>query len=243
MELTRSVVPRGLVLFEPDESGELEMVRLAATIAIAQCLQCGTRPRVLPCDVLPRKTYSLPAIEHDVSEYSRGGRSLRQVAWSQLGERIPAHTTLHGWTEGLGAHALGRPGGDLGGAAMSRFVADAEPRVLEVADAMSVDVHPDSRRYRSEPRRDRLAAVIRTMAVVKAVAGMEHPHAMAECRRLALLWSYSSVLVFPSRLLCTAIEHHDPSKPARSRASCPRNRDRCLIRTRSPPGASSRSPP
>lgn len=219
------------------------MVPLVATVALARCLQCGTRPRVLPCDVLPRKTYGLAVIEHDVSEYSRGDRSLRQVAWGQFGDRTPAHTTLHGWTEGLGAHALGRPGGDLGGAPMSRFVAEVEPRMPEVAFAMRADVHPDPRRYRSEPRRDRLAAVIRTMAVVTAVAGMEHPHAMAECRRLALVWSESSVLVFPSRLLCTAIEQRDRSKSPRSRSSCQRSRDRCPTRTRSPPGASSRSHP
>jgi hypothetical protein len=243
MELTQSTVTRGLVLLEPDESGELEMIPLVATVAIARCLRCKTRPRVLPCDALPRKTYGLAVIEHDVSEYSRGDRSLRQVAWSQLGGRTPAHTTLHGWTEGLGAHALGRPGGDLGGAPMSRFVADAEPRLPAVAEALLADVHPDPRRYRSEPRRDRLAAVIRTMAVVKTVAGMNHPHAMAECRRLALAWSHSSVLVFPSRLSCTAIEHRGRLESPRSRASCPSNRDRCPIRTRSPPGASNRSPP
>lgn len=243
MELTRSRVTRGLVLLEPDESDELEMVPLVATVAICRCIRCDTRSRVLPCDALPRKTYGLAVIEHDVSEYSRGDRSLRQVAWSQLGGRTPAHTTLHGWTEGLGAHALGRPGGDLGGAPMSRFVADAEPRLPAVAEALLADVHSDPRRYRSEPRRDRLAAVIRTMAVVKTVAGMNHPHTMAECRRLALAWSQSSVLVFPSRLLCTAIEHRGRLESPRSRASCPSNRDRCPIRTRSPPGASNRSPP
>jgi len=219
------------------------MVPQVATVAICRCTRCKTRSRVLPCDAVPHKTYGLAVIEHDISEYSRGDRSLRQVAWSQLGDRTPAHTTLHGWTEGLGAHALGRPGGDLGGAPMSRFVGDAEPRVPEVADVLLADVHPDPRRYRSQPRCDRLSAVIRTMAVATAVAGMRHPHAFAECRRLALVWSHSSVLVFPSGLLCTPFEHRDRSKAAQSRASSPRNRDRCPTRTRSPPGALSRSPP
>ena len=241
MVLSQSTVPRGLVLLEPDESGELEMIPLVATVALARCLRCKTRPRVLPCDVLPRKTYGLAVIEHDVSGYSRGDRSLREVAWGQLGDRIPAHTTLHGWTEGLGAYALGRPGGRVGGAPMSRLVANAEPRVPEVAGAMRADVHPNPRRHRSEPRRDRLAAVIRTMAMVTAIAGLSHPHAMAGCRRLELAWSGSSVLEFPSRLSCTAIEQGDRSEPPRSRASCPRSGDRCPTRTRSPPGASSRS--
>jgi len=238
--LTRSTVTRGLVLLQRDESGELETVSKVATVAIGRCAQCKARCRVLPCDVLPRKTYGVAVIEHGVAQYSRGDRSLRQVAWSQLGTRTPAHTTLHGWTEGLGAHALGRPGGDAGGAPMSRFVADAKPRVPEVADAARADVHPDPRRYRSEPRRDRLAAVIGAMATLTLVAGLPHPRAIAECRRLALQWSSSSALEFPSCLSCTPFEHRDRSESPRSRAPSPRSRDRCPTSTRSPPGASSR---
>lgn len=118
MRLTGSTVSRGLVLLEPDESDVLVTVRVDATIALARCDRCKTRCRVLPCDALPGKTYGLAVIEQEIQEYSRGGQSLRQVAWRQLGERTPAHTTLHGWTEGLGAH--GRPGGEFGGAPMSR---------------------------------------------------------------------------------------------------------------------------
>ncbi len=229
------------MLLEPDESGVLEMVVLDATLAIGRCARCKRRWRVLPCDVLSRKTYGLAVIEHEVSEYARGELSLRQVAWGQLGGRTPAHTTLHGWSEGLGAHALGRPGGDAGGAPMSRFVAETEARVPEVTAAMQGEVHPDPRRYRSESRRDRLAAVIRTMIVATMVAGVPHPRAVAECRRLALSWSHSSVLGFPSRLSCTAIEHGDRSKSPGSRPSSRGRREVCPTRTRSPPGASSKS--
>ena len=151
-------------MLEPDMSGVLEMVDVVAVVAICRCGRCKARFRVLPSDVLPRKTYGLAVIEHEVSKYARGQLSLRQVAWGQLGKRNPAHTTLHGWTEGLGAHALGRPGGEAGGAPMSRFVAEAESHVPQTTAAMQVDVQPDPRRYRSEPRRDRLAAVMRTMA-------------------------------------------------------------------------------
>jgi hypothetical protein len=241
MTLTRSVVDRGLVLLEPDESDVLQMVPLVATVALARCDRCKLRHRVLPCDALPRKTYGLSVIEHEVSAYSRGDQSLRQVAWGQLGDRTPAHTTLHGWTEGLGAHALGRPGGDLGGAPMSRLIAEAEPRVPGIAAALRTEPVPDPRRYRSEARRDRLAAVIATMTLVTVIASLPHPHAMAACRRVSLLWSGVSTLEFPSRLRCTAIEHRDRLEPSRSRSSSPRSRDRCPIRTRSPPDASSES--
>ena len=241
MALTRSTVERGLVLLEPDDSGVLQMVALVATIALGRCERCKTRCRVLPCDALPGKTYGLAAIEHEVADYGRGDRSLRRVAWSQLGERTPAHTTLHGWTEGLGAHALGRAGGDLGGAPLSRLIAEAEPRVSEITEAVCSTPAPDPRQYRSEARRDRLAAVMRTMTLVTLISGAAHPHAMAESRRLSLSWSNVSALEFPSRLRCTPIEHRDRSKPPRSRPSPPSSRDRCPIRTRSPPDASSRS--
>ena len=86
MKLTGSTVSRGLVLLEPDESGVQVMVKVAATIAMARCDRCGTRCRVLPCDALPRKTFGLAVIEHEVSAYGRGDQSLRQVAWRQLGD-------------------------------------------------------------------------------------------------------------------------------------------------------------
>lgn len=241
MKLTQSTVERGLVLLEPDDSGVLQMVRLAATIALAQCGRCETRCRVLPCNALPRKTYGLAVIEYEVTAYCRGDRSLREVAWHQLGERIPAHTTLHGWTEGLGAHALARSGGELGGAPMSRLLAEAEARVPGIAEAKRDNPTPNPRRYRSEPRRERLAAVMLTMTLVALIAGCPHPQAMAECRRVSLAWSNMSALEFPSRILRTAIEHRDRPQPPRSRPSSPRSRDRCPTRTRSPPDASSTS--
>lgn len=229
------------MLLEPDESGVQRTVAVSARVALARCDRCGSRFRVLPCDAQPRKTYGLALIEHEVWAYSRGDRSLRQVAWSQLGDRAPAHTTLHGWTEGLGAHALGRRGGDLGGAPMSRLLGEAEPRVPEIAGLLRSKSVPDPRRYRSEARRDRLAAVITTMTAAPILTDVSHPHAMAECRRLSLSWSNVSALEFPSRFLRTAIEHRDRSKPRRSCSSSRRTRDRCPTRTRSPPDASSRS--
>jgi hypothetical protein len=242
MVLTDSTVKRGLVLLERDDSGVLQAVPVSATVVLARCKRCESRRRVLPCDILPYKTYGLSLIEHEVAEYSRGDRGLRQVAWNQHGERIPAHTTLHGWTEGLGAYALGRPRGMLGGAPLSRLVADAEPRIPAVVESRRAPLLPDPRRYRSEPRRDRLAAVLVTMALVTIIAGLPHPQALAECRRLALSWSDVSVLEFRSRFSDTPIEHRDRTTSPRSGSSSPRSRDRCPTRTRSPPDASSRSP-
>lgn len=239
MALTRSTARRRLVLLEPDDSGELQMVLVSAEVALARCRRCKTRRRVLPCDALPYKTYSLDVIEHEVSIYSRGDQSLRRVAWRQLGEPTPTHTTLHGWTEGLGAHALGRPGGMLGGAPLSRLIAEAKPRLPAVAAVLREPRSPDPRRYRSDPRRDRLVAVLLVMALVITVTSKGHPHAMAACRRLMLTWTSLSALEFRSRLSSTSFEHRDRSEAARSRSPAPRSRDRCPTRTRSPPNASS----
>lgn len=242
MELTRSRVHRTLVLLERDAYEIYRTVTIDAIIAIARCGRCKRRCRVLPCDVLPRKVYSLAVIEHQVATYSSGEQSLRRVSWNQLGARTPTHTTLHGWTEGLGAYVLGRPGGDLGCVPMSRLVGDAEPRVRGLADMRTCEATPpDPRRYRSEARCERLAAVTAAMALMVVIANTPHPNSMAECRRLSLGWSGVSPLEFPSRLLCSAIELLAQSDPPRSRPPQSRSQDKCPTRTRSPPDASSAS--
>jgi hypothetical protein len=241
--LSAATVSRTVVLLECDEVGEWVSEEVEAQIALARCPHCGTRRRVLPCDVIPRKQYSLTVIAGQVATYARGELSLREVAWNLLGDRTPSHTTLHGWTEGLGAHALGLPSGDVGGLPFSRVLAEAEVRLPPVRSVWEAPYAVDERRYHSEPRRERLAAVARVDALAHTLTGQEAPHGWVACRRLIVGWTDSCVWVFPSRLLDTAIEH----RRGLNRRSCRRrhqqNRHRCLTRTRSPPGASSRSPP
>ena len=242
MRLTGSRVRRGLVLLSPDEYGIEQLERVEATIALARCNRCGGRARILPSDVLPQKTYGLAVIERCVASYATGERSLRTVVDRLYGEPTPTHTTLRGWTEGLGAHALGRATGQLGGAPMSALMVEAETRTPALRQARHGCAEPDPRRYRSEPRRDRLRAVTLACALLRLIADAPHPHAMAACRRLLLAWSTMSALEFPSRLLDTAIEHPDGSLAPGSPTSSNRSHDSCQTRTRSPPDASSRSP-
>jgi len=235
-------VSRGLVLLEPDAAGELCTVPVRARIALARCSLCGARPRVLPYDVLPYKSYSLAVMSEQMATYTKGGASLRGVAWSLLGERTPSHATLHGWTEGLGAHALGLPSGAAGGAPFSRFLAEAQARTPSLRACFEAHYQVDPRRYRSAARRERLAALAMVLALARELS--ECPAAydsLAQCRRLILAWSGSCVLVFPSRLLCTAIEHRSGVVARASQGDPQMSRPRCPIRTRSPPGASSRS--
>jgi hypothetical protein len=252
LKLTGGTVARGIVLLEPDEYGELRGVRAIATIARARCEECQRRWRVLPYDVLPHKTYSTPAIEHLVSAYALGQRGLRSVAWgllvmppsgSQGEDRTPAHTTLHGWTDALGAHALGRPRSDANGAPVSRFIAEAAARDHWIDEAWRTKAEVDPRRYRSEARRERLAAMAVLLLVAAMVAAVASPHSLSDCRRLVLEWSRSCALEFPSRFPCPRIEHRSSAPRERSRPSQGRRLDRCQrqpeTRGRSPPGASS----
>jgi hypothetical protein len=239
--LSRSTVSRGLILLEPDAAGELCTVPVRAQIALARCCRCGARPRVLPYDVLPYKRYSLAVMSEEMATYTKGGSSLRDVAWNLLGERTPCHATLHGWTEGLGAHALGLPSGELGAMPFSRFLAEAQARTPSLRACFEAHYEVDPRRYRSEPRRERLAAVAMVMALGRELSECPAAQRLAQCRCLTLAWSGSCVLVFPSRLLCTAIEHRSGVVARTSHGGPQMSRPRCPIRTRSPPGASSRS--
>jgi hypothetical protein len=130
--LSASTVSRGVVLLERDAFGELVSIDLQAAIVLARCPRCGTRTRVLPYDILPYKQYSVAVIAELASTYAKGSASLRSVAWDLLG----AHTTLHGWSEGLGAHVLALPGGEVGGVPFSRFVVEAQARVVALAQVV-----------------------------------------------------------------------------------------------------------
>ena len=150
------------------------------------------------------------------------------------------------WTEGLGAHVLGLPtgafGGQAGGWPFSRVFAEAEARVPQVRTVWEAAVWVDARRYRSEGRRERLAAVAKVLALADTVTGAPGPEALGAWRALTVRWSGSCGLRFPSRLLCTGIEQVAEPDRRESRARSPPRQRRCPIRTLSPPGASSKSP-
>jgi hypothetical protein len=238
MALTGSRVDRGLVLAEPDQFGMVTFLHLTVKIALAVCGRCGHRARVLPCDALPHKTFGASAIELVMAEYREGRRSLRQVAWAQLGERTPAHTSLHGWTEGFGLHALGRDG-LLGAMRWSRLLEEAIARFPRIAERACIEPELNPQRYRSLARRERLSALLLLLAMVTMIAGEAHPHAMAQCRRLSVIWTGMSALEARSQILRTRFEHQHQHDGARSRSSAARSVDSCPMTTRSPPGDSS----
>jgi hypothetical protein len=152
--------------------------------------------------VLPQKTYALPVIEHLSREYVRGRKSLRTVAWGLLGDS-PQHTTLHGWTEGLGAHALGRD------------YAHGEP--CSASERATKDRWPstvpaplppiDDRRYRSEARKERLAAVATVLLFAAAIPVIAKVTPLSDWRRLLVELGLRSPLLFRSDHRATRIEH------------------------------------
>lgn len=239
--LTRSTVDRGIIWLKKDEYGVLQTVSEQIRIAIAWCPNCGMHVRVLPCDILPRKTYSLAVIEHEISGYTQGGRSLRAVVWGMHGEHTPAHTTLHGWTEGFGAYLLGRPAGEVPGALpASRLITESEARKPRLAEVRAQGVAIDPRRYRSEARRERLVAAAVFLVCAQVVSGQDAPWALAEWSRLSLSWGLMSPFGFRTGLFFTAIEQVGSPDGGGSGRRQPKEVPRCPIRTRSPPGASSR---
>ncbi len=238
LELSESSVKRGLVVIEHDEHGQPHAVEMCAVVAIARCMACRRRFRLLPSDVLPHKTYSLGVIEHLAVEHALGSKSLREAAWSLLGDRTPQHTTLHAWTEGLGAHAQGR--GRETAEPFSALLSETKRRWPGIADVKPPAIDP--RRHRSEPRRERLLALAILLRIAQAIPVIDRQVPLCDWRRIAIGFGLSSPLSFQTVRAHTPIGHvHSANTDARP--AWIKNPTRPgPSRTRSPPGDSSRSP-
>ncbi len=231
---------RGLVLLDRDPFGEWCLVFVQATLALVHCRGCVHRARLLPSDVLARKTYGLSVIEHACAEYVPGKQGLRAVVDSLLGPG-PQHATLHAWTEGLGRHALGR---DLGPRAFGDpFTAVlAEVRVhCPSSEPVLARASPlvDPRRYRSEPRRERLSALARLLLIAKALDEKKSDLPLCAWRRRVIGFALASPFSFPTGISRTAIERGVARKRQSPRRKPHSGDEKCPPRSRSPPGASS----
>jgi hypothetical protein len=227
------------LILEKDDYGINTVVERKVKIALVKCPICKCRYRLLPADILPFKLYTLPVIELAVSLYNRGDLSLRQVAWVQLyGERTPEHTTLHGWTEGLGAYCLGRTVGEVAFAVPAiRIFAELEIRFPQVKSLHSIPVWINPERYRSQGRLERLQACKR-FEIIGTMLDVKNAWKFVELSRLIISWGNSFGLGFATAIGCTPIEHLDSTDmrlwlkiPKKEPLSCP-------IHGRSPPGDS-----
>jgi hypothetical protein len=239
LELTKSTVSRTALILEKDEYGIDTVVERRVKIAVGRCPICKCRCRVLPADILPYKRYSLPVIELALSLYNRGELSLRQVAWVQLyGERTPEHTTLHGWSEGLGAWWLGRPVGEVAfSVPATRVLAELEIRFPQVKSLHSIPVWINRQRYRSQGRLERLQACKR-FEIISTMLDVKNTCKFVELNRLIVSWGNSFGLGFATGICCTAIEHIDLTDVRIWLQISTKEPLSCPIHGRSPPGDS-----
>ena len=218
-------------MLEKDDYDIDTVVKRTVKIALVNCPLCKSRYRLLPADIVPYKLYTLPVIELSVSLYNRGDLSLRQVAWDQLfGEHTPEHTTLHGWSEGLGAWCLGRRIGEVAfSVPATRIVAELEMRFSQLKSWHSIPVWINPERYRSPGRCERLQACKR-FEIMSTMLEVKTPYKFYELNRLIISWGNWFGLGFKTAICCTPIEHPDPMDMRlwSKRDRCPMNPQRNL---------------
>jgi len=233
LELTKTVVLRAVLVFEKDEYDIDNVVKLQVHIALARCPVCKSRFRILPADILPYKHYSLAVIERGVRLYNRGDLSLRKAAWDGFyGERTPSHTTIHAWTEGLGAYWSGRCFGEVACALpASRIMAELEIRFPRIAPLSSIPAPVNPKRYCSPERRERLEACRRFEKACVMIISF-----FCELNRLIVGWGTSLGFGFRTGIQSTPFEHIDSTDMIPNAKPLKKEATECPIRGRSPPG-------
>lgn len=203
-------VDRGAVL--PGKRGGTVFQR--PLVPLARCSACKRSARVLPAELLPRKTYSLPVIENAAGRYvspDPGGPGLRKVV-KGLGEHAPCPSTLHRWLAGLGELAFDRlPKPSRPETSDS---APPAPTTATVVEESTRRVDPGLRavwqqsffipsgKYQSEKRRDQLEGCARILCAAQHL----FPDASAPLtvwRRELIGWLGVAAWDFPTGFSCT----------------------------------------
>jgi hypothetical protein len=253
LSILGSRVDRPVVVLVHD-GHELVATRRVLSVALVLCGICAGRFRLLPADVLPYKRYGLAVIASIGSVLVEANESLREAAWSTHTGRTPAHSTVHAWTEGLGAFVLGRSFGCLPDAHPYHSIVaviDARWSALEMRSLRPPLIDP--LRYRTAARGERLAAVAGILTLAPAVLDIAtldvaldltcDRSPLCSLRQLAVRLGVPAPLLFRTGFKRTPSEHvgaRDPESPGLPQ---PTGDSVCQIRSRSPPSASSRSLP
>lgn len=223
-----------------DECDQLVAKKFTILLAVVVCNRCSRKARLLPCDVIARKRYSVRVIVYLALLYSRWQEGLRKVVVSVY-EESPSFTTLHEWTRGLGAHALGRDLDAALGDSFSAVLAESTKRVPSIhAAASAPPPFVDERRYRSQAQRERLSAMAKLLLIAAAYA----PN--IECsllcwRQGALRFGFRAPFAFRTGLAIPAIGHGDSKTqedPPPDSTSGGTTCDKPAPTARSPPSAS-----
>ena len=249
LTILKSRVARPVVLLVDDGDGEQVAALLILSIALVRCTACKGRFRLLPSDVLPRKHYGLAVIATTAAAHVEANKSLRAAAWTTHTGQTPAHTTLHAWTEGLGAFVLGRSFGSLPDAhpyQATVAIITARWSVLNTKPLRPPQIDPS--RYRSEARGERLLAVANVLALAEAVIGIAtldvdlplEQSPLCLWRQLAIGLGVPAPFAFRTGIKCTPFEHVVASDPESPQFLQQTGDSVCETRSRSPPSASSR---
>lgn len=236
LKLTNSTVDRTAFMLEKDECDIDTVVKSTIKVVLVKCPICKGRYRLLPADIVPYKLYSLTAIELSVRFYNQGDLSLRHVTWDLLyGDRTPAHTTLHAWTEGLGAWWLGRTIGEAPfSVPAGRVQAELEIRYPQMGSLHSKPVLINPQRYRSQGRRERLEAC-KQFEIGCSLATSQNACNFVELNRLIVKWGNAFGLGFKTGIRSTAFEHIDPKNVRTWGQIFPKEALSCPIPGKSPP--------
>ncbi len=190
-------------------------------IAVAIC-RGGLRRheiRVLPGDILPRKTYALPAQEHASRCYLQSGRGLRGTLSTFDGD-VPHPSTLHGWVGGLGRFARERAP-DPPGPPFAVVRQEIDQRVSFVFSRVfdqPVEISPDRCLVKEddpesrEIRRDDLEFATKLLRAARA-ALPQADFPLTEMVRLFLVSALVAPPCFWARIRATPIRHRAPGAP------------------------------
>lgn len=182
----------------------MEFVHARIEILLAVCTG-GRKPhvvRVLPADILPKKIYSLQAIEGTIRAYREGGRGYRATL-AQFSGEVPHFSTLYGWIGGMGRTARERTPEPPSGPSFAEVRQEIEKRFLPKHSGLwdePVFIAPGRCCPLNVRRRNDLEGAVRLLRVAGA-AFPEAPHPLTDLvRSLLFETDLVTVLSFWSRI-------------------------------------------
>jgi hypothetical protein len=184
-------------------------------IPLARCEGCGRRIRVLPLELLPRKTYGIDAIELVIRRFLEDTKNYRETAASivTIGAISLGHSTLHRWITGLGEKTLDRqpslhgayppPGSAVLAQSERMLGVDVKDRYLNGAVEIALA------KYRSEHRHDQLKAISKVLAIARVLFDTTYD-SLRKWNHLLLPTFFVAVWNFPSGFRGTPMKQAHP---------------------------------
>jgi len=238
---TGSRVARNIIWYGKDGKLVYEEIK----VPLACCRNCPGRFRVLPVEIAPRKTFSLPIIEDACRAYVQpdpDGPGLRKAVEGLAGIS-PNYTTLYRWMEGLGERVLDRlqTGGKK--ASFPEPWLSTAALISESAKRLNPDIQKrwnrspkiPSWKYHSSRRRDQLQACARLLDCASFLFPDE-PHPLTAWQGKIIEYFHVAGWWFPTGYPCTAIQL-SPGRPdgLRYPATLKRRKKEANHGPRSPP--------